>query len=365
MRALYLIAAVTTAVSPSLAQTVVGSTRRPQDVDVRIIKSEVTAEQLRKLKAEIEARIVRNRWLDSVLVQGVRDSIVTPERMKLEDEAERNLFEVLAKQRDLAIGCAKLRSERIPGTLGLDIDEAVESIFKLRPNGDIQSLTMLFGRLPRIMSIESGSPAEKAGVRVGDVWTAINGKLLTGHVTFDELLTPGTSVTIRVIRDGSSVELPQTFVAIKKSDYPEDACDSGLRAQMFMFSPFELRELSLPKPLGSGQGGARQLGFPGGGTMVIIKSTMAIYAGATLQPLDDDWRKLISVQGDGLIVVDLPPGSLAEASGLRKFDVIRQVNGEPVASADAFQRVAGRQRTLVFTVTEKDGATRTIKIESR
>ena len=69
-------------------------------------------------------------------------------------------------------------------------------------------------------SVESGSPAETAGLREGDVITAIDGKptregsALTGFV---RQYSAGDQVTLTLIRDGKEIQVPVTLAERKDS----------------------------------------------------------------------------------------------------------------------------------------------------
>lgn len=97
----------------------------------------------------------------------------------------------------------------------------------------------------------------------------------------------------------------------------------------------------------------------------LLGPASARYGGLTLEALDDDWRENLGVQGDGVGVRDVAKGTAAASAGLRKFDVIRQVNGETVSSPAAFQRIANEQRTLVLVVFNKTTGTRTVTLSAR
>jgi serine protease DegQ len=65
-------------------------------------------------------------------------------------------------------------------------------------------------RLPRrdgaiIAGIMRGGPAEKAGVKVGDILTSLNGKPVGNVAT---MLPPGSTARFRFLRDADEVELP-------------------------------------------------------------------------------------------------------------------------------------------------------------
>jgi Do/DeqQ family serine protease len=71
-------------------------------------------------------------------------------------------------------------------------------------------------RLPRrdgaiIAGIMRGGPAEKAGVKVGDILTGLNGKPVTNVATMlnmISLLPPGSTARFRFLRDAEEVDLP-------------------------------------------------------------------------------------------------------------------------------------------------------------
>jgi len=71
-------------------------------------------------------------------------------------------------------------------------------------------------RLPRkegaiVAGMIRGSPADRAGVRVGDILVDVDGKPVTGTSSMLDIiaqLQPGTTATFRFLRDGRTVELP-------------------------------------------------------------------------------------------------------------------------------------------------------------
>jgi hypothetical protein len=195
-------------------------------------------------------------------------------------------------------------------------------------------------------------------------------------VRFDELLTPGSPVTLGVERGGRDLDLQMT-VGKKETDYPSDVCNSVMQIQISLPGVETSKMPSLdPRnmemiwkkiaPMWSDQSTSTAGGTFGGMGTVFVMTTpstpsMARYAGAGIGSLDDDARNLFGVQGDGVLVVDLPPGSPAELAGLRRFDVITKVNGVGVSSPMIFQRLAVK-RTLVLTVFHKDQGTRIVTI---
>jgi serine protease Do len=65
-----------------------------------------------------------------------------------------------------------------------------------------------------VTQLESGSPGAKAGLKVGDVITEINGKKVTdaGQLQMEVgEMTPGTEIALQVVRDGKSISVPITL----------------------------------------------------------------------------------------------------------------------------------------------------------
>jgi S1-C subfamily serine protease len=63
-------------------------------------------------------------------------------------------------------------------------------------------------------AVVPGSPAEKAGLKEGDIITAVNGVKITATSPLDDILTqytPGTTVALDVLRNGASIMLSLTL----------------------------------------------------------------------------------------------------------------------------------------------------------
>ena len=98
-------------------------------------------------------------------------------------------------------------------------------------------------------SVEAGSPAELAGLRVGDVLTRVGGEAVTGN--WDVLrkvrpLTAGQGVALEVVRDGRVETLSATVVEREQPQLDAHALlrrlDEDGNVKVFQVDPQELRE---------------------------------------------------------------------------------------------------------------------------
>jgi len=163
-----------------------------------------------------------------------------------------------------------------------------------------------------VTQVEPNSPGAKAGLKTGDVITALD-----GHTVGDagELQVavgqkqPGATVKLEVIRDGKDINVPVTLEAMGKKSGEEQAASD---------------EHGKPR------------------------------WGLGLADLTPDVREQLRAPKDihGAIVGNVQPGSPADNAGLQRGDVIVEVNRHPVQSAsDAAQelgKIAKGQDALIL-----------------
>ncbi len=81
-----------------------------------------------------------------------------------------------------------------------------------------------------ITQVEPNSPGAKAGLKVGDVITELNGKAVSDagelQVEVGEK-QPGTTLHLKALRDGNSVDVPVTLEAMGKSDNDNQSADAS------------------------------------------------------------------------------------------------------------------------------------------
>jgi serine protease Do len=161
-----------------------------------------------------------------------------------------------------------------------------------------------------VAHVESGGPADKAGLREQDIITSVNGqKIVTGNDLIDIVAsTPiGQSVTVDYIRDGKPM---QTHVTIAD------------RAKIF------------PKEGGLAENGDNDNGSGDQGTQARF--------GISIQNLNDRMKESMGLKDNGVVVQSVEPGSFAEDMGLIQGDVITAINRRAVTSVDQFKQLQGQ-----------------------
>jgi serine protease Do len=176
-----------------------------------------------------------------------------------------------------------------------------------------------------ISSVVAGSPADQAGLKVGDTITSIDGKKVTKG---DELVAdiasrkPGSKVQMGFLRNSKQQEATVTIAD---------------RAKLFasrLSEDQEDNDESTPK----------QSKF-----------------GVSVRKLTPEMADRLDIPaGKGVIVQDVKPNSFAEDVGLGRGDVILEVNKQPVNSEEEFSRIEANMKSgqdVVFLVRQR-GATR-------
>lgn len=158
-----------------------------------------------------------------------------------------------------------------------------------------------------VSQVSSGSPADKAGLKTGDVITHINDAPIKEASDVRNrigLLRIGEKVTLRVLRDSR----PLTLHALIEE--PEVVALEGEKLHPRL-------------------------------------------SGAVLANIAEE-----TVRGriEGVMVVDIAPGSKALRAGLRKGDLITQANRHEVRNLDEMQAVIAVDRALLLNVQRRDGA---------
>jgi serine protease Do len=161
------------------------------------------------------------------------------------------------------------------------------------------SLNLPAARGAIVTSVTSAGPAERAGIRRGDVITAVNKQPVTDNNSLRNLvasMSPGSTVDVTALRNG--------------------------RDQNFQVALAELPDRAEPESEESSRGPA----------------TGNERFGLTLQPLTAEMASRFGLDADdqGLLVTRVDPASNAANAGIRQGDLIQEVNRQPVKTFAEF-----------------------------
>ena len=159
-----------------------------------------------------------------------------------------------------------------------------------------------------VADVVRGGPAEKAGLKVGDVIVEFDKKIIKDSADLPAAVArvaPGTSVQLKIAREGKQISLPITVGEMKDSE-------------------------------------------------VIASIGPESDLGLTVQPVTPDIAQSLWLErAEGLVVASVKPGSAADDAGLRSGDVITQVNRHPVKNLADYNREISRTektKSVLFLV---------------
>jgi len=164
-----------------------------------------------------------------------------------------------------------------------------------------------------VSGVTPGGAAEKAGLKRGDVIMSYQGRAVVDTNSFRNEIAatkPGTTITLGVMRDGRTSEFKATL---------SENADAKIAGR----DP-EDRD---------GEASAKY--------------------GMTVEPLTPEIARQLELDRDvkGVVISGVEPSGAAASAGLREGDVIQQVNGKPVRTADevraALNATSGKPAVLL------------------
>jgi serine protease Do len=165
-----------------------------------------------------------------------------------------------------------------------------------------------------VSQVFEGTPAEKAGLKQGDVILEFDGKKIEefGDLPRTVASTPvGKTVTIKVFREGTVLSLEATIAEMEEK--------------------VEAAKAPTEKPLG-----------------------------ITVQDMTPEIAKGLGLEGvTGVVVTEVKPQSPGAQAGIRRGDVIQEVNRTSVENVEAFERAvqeASTQESILFLIRRGEGS---------
>jgi serine protease Do len=161
-----------------------------------------------------------------------------------------------------------------------------------------------------IANVEHGGPADKAGLKAGDVIRSVNGQKIVSSVDLPSMVglsTPGEKITLDIWRQGKPVQITATL---------GNATDKVAKGDA---------------PAADQAGGKLRLGL-------------------SLRPLEPAERRDSGI-ASGLLIQDA--GGAAADAGVQPGDVLLSVNGRPVNSIDQVREVVGKSSKSVALLIQR------------
>jgi len=143
-----------------------------------------------------------------------------------------------------------------------------------------------------VADVVRGSPAERAGIKTGDIITEFNSKEVKDSTELPGLVArvaPGTGTSVKVLRDGKEMTLAITVGEMKDTE----VAASGQQGEL----------------------------------------------GLAVQPVTPEVAQSLGLdRAEGLVITEVKPGSAADDAGLREGDLITQINRRPVKNLADYNR---------------------------
>ena len=200
-----------------------------------------------------------------------------------------------------------------------------------------------FHDYPHVEAVERESPAERAGIQVGDMIRAFDGKdLRAGKIPMNALLRPGSTVVVRLTRENRTrsvqvkvEERPQSYVRMRS---PRTPPSMEVFPEEFVITPPEMGETPrVPPAPETPRAPQPPVGAPPGSFSLLRGATV----GAEMVPLDETLGEPYGTD-HGLLVLRVGPRTPAARAGIQKGDVLVAVDGRELRSVSALIRAVER-----------------------
>ena len=205
----------------------------------------------------------------------------------------------------------------------------------------ISRLKMPEERGVEVTNVEEGSPADTAGIKVGDVLLSYNGETILGAQQFVRLVreTPAARrVRLSVWRSGKEQPLLVTTAASHPSLPNADMYET--------FSNFNMPEMHFTMP----------------DVPTIIMAWNSSSLGIECEPVDQQLAQFFGVR-QGMLIRSVRKGTSGEKAGFKAGDVVTSVGNRPVKTPDDFHRILPSGVKQVPILVMRDHKALTLNVE--
>ncbi len=187
----------------------------------------------------------------------------------------------------------------VRGYLGVTIQKVTEDI--------AATLGLKKARGALVAEVAAGGPAERSGIKTGDIIVKFNGNEIKDSADLPlevARVSPGESVQVKILRDSKESNIEVKIGEMKGEEVLAESSQGDLGMTVQPVTPAMAESLGLERP-------------------------------------------------EGLIVSSIKPGSAADEAGLRRGDVIMQVNRRPVRDLADYKREISRsedRKSILFLI---------------
>ena len=205
----------------------------------------------------------------------------------------------------------------VRGHLGVAIQDLTQDLAK--------SFGLKQAKGALVSSVAEDSPAQRAGLKQGDVIVAYQGKPVEDAAALQREVTHtpvNTKATLKIIRDGREQEVTVTI---------------GEQAETVKVAGADF-------------------------------STENALAGVEVQSLDLQAARELGLHGkvQGIVVVNVEPDSLADRAGLAQGDIIKEINRQPIKSVRDYEKIVSnlKKDESVLLLINRSGASLFITVKA-
>ncbi len=168
-----------------------------------------------------------------------------------------------------------------------------------------------------VADVMADSPAKKAGLKRGDIIIGFNGEKVQESSELPRLVAtmqPGAKATVNIIRAGKNLSVPVVLGTLQED---------------------ERQAAATPKP-----------------------SEVEVSLGLRVEPITPDIATSLKLENnDGVVVAGVDANGPAAEAGLRRGDVVREINRLPINDLDDYETVTSnlRTNTTVLLLVERRG----------